>query len=470
MTRKQFLKSLGAWSAAATLPAAQPDSQRPNFIFILCDDLGWGDLPSFGHRSTTAHGGWIVRGELKTPHLDRMAREGTRFTQFYVASAVCSPSRAAFMTGLFPGRVGIHDYVANPELNRKRGVANHLDPEVPTLTALLKQHGYATAHFGKWHLGVPKLSPEPERYGVDRYAACLDGPLGRPGSSGRIADEVIAFIDSNRDRPFFINAWLYDPHSPLHPTEEMMEPYRDLSPRWGDNKGAMQVYYGVLTEMDRHIGRILDKLDQAGLSRNTVVLFASDNGPESGLIPFTSHYAGVATSGPFRGIKRSLYEGGIRSPLIVRWPGKAPEGRVDDTTLMGGVDFLPTICRLAGVPPPANLDGEDLSDALRGKPRTKSKPLLWENRFPVYGHVLDMSPMLAIRSGRWKLLMNPDRSRVELFDIPKDPAEMDNLAARNPKVVAELSSKLLEWQKTLPKGPVDPAAGSNHYPWPRSSR
>ena len=335
---------------------------------------------------------------------------------------------------------------------------------------MLAEAGYTTAHFGKWHLGG-KEAPKPEAYGIDRYDTCIHGPGGRVRSSERIADETIRFMEENREHPFFINAWIYDPHSPLHPTEEMMAPYAALSPRWEDHKGAMQVYYGVLTEMDKHIGRILIRLDQLGLSENTLMIFSSDNGPESGLIPFVSHYGGAASNGPFRGIKRSLYEGGIRTPFMARWPGHVPAGQVDDTTVIGGVDLLPTLCRLADVEiPDAGFDGEDLSGALKGGPAARSKPLLWENRFPVYGHVLDKSPMLAIREGKWKLLLNPDRSRVELFDIPADPSELNNVAAANPGVVKRLSERALAWQRTLPAGPVHPDAGSNKYPWPRQDR
>jgi len=466
LTRRRWLATL----LAAAAPARA--QKRPNFIFIFCDDLGWGDLPCYGHRPVVAHGGWIVRGDLQMPHLDRMAREGTRFTQFYVASAVCSPSRAAVLTGLFPARLGIHDYLADPALNRKRGVVDFLDPRTPTLPRLLQQAGYATAHFGKWHLGSGEQAPPPEAYGIDRYNTCIREPGGRLRSSERIADETIAFVKANRDRPFFINAWLYDPHSPLHPTEEMMAPYKHLAPGWGKHHGALEVYYSVLTELDRQVGRILDTLDALELSRNTAVLFSSDNGPETGLIPFTSHYGGAASAGPFRGLKRSLYEGGIRTPFLVRWPGRTPAGAVDNESVIGGVDLLPALCRLAGIALPAGieLDGEDVSEAILGKPHARRSPLMWENRYPVYGHVLDMSPMLAIREGRWKLLLNPDRSRVELYDIPADPTELNNLAERRPDVVARLSRRLLAWRKTLPPGPVDPLAGSNRYPWPEPVR
>ena len=461
MTRREFLKLLGAAPASAL--AAE---RRPNFIFIFCDDLGWGDLPAYGHRNVNAHGGWIVRGDLKTPHIDRMAKEGTLFTQFYVASGVCSPSRAAIMTGKFPSEVGIHDYLASEELNQQRGCVNYLDPEIPTVTRVLGKAGYATAHFGKWHLGGRTGAPTPEAYGIDLYDDCRSGPGGRVTSSAQIADATIDFIEQHPDEPFYINAWLYDPHSPLRPTEEMLAEYDDLTPGWGEHYGSLQVWDSVLTYLDKQVGRILQRLDELGLSENTVVVFSSDNGPESGLIPFVSHYGNASSSGPFRGLKRSLYEGGVREPFIVRWKGHARAGAVDRDTVVGGADWLPTVCQLAGVETPANIQGEDVSNSFRGETVSRSRPLMWENRFPVYGHVLDKSPMLAIRSGDWKLLMNPDRSRVELYDIPNDPTEMNNLASQQPRIVARLSEQVLAWQKTLPPGPIDPNAGKANYAWP----
>lgn len=463
MNRRECLRALGLAAVAAPLPA---QSRRPNFIHVFCDDLGWGDLPAYGMRKVNAHGGWIVRGDLKTPNIDRLAAEGTLFTQFYVASGVCSPSRAAIMTGKFPAEVGVHDYLASEELNRERGCVNYLDPRTPTVTRLLNDAGYATGHFGKWHLGGRTGAPPPTDYGIDRYEPANDGPGRRTTSSEQIADHTIRFIEEHRDSPFYINAWLYDPHSPLHPTEERLEPYADLTPRWEDHYGALQIWYGTLTYLDQQLGRILDKLDELGLAEDTVVVFSSDNGHESGLIPFVSHYGGASEGGPFRGLKRSLYEGGIREPFIVRWKGRAPAGRVDDETVFGGADWLPTVCSLAGVEAPEDIQGEDLSESFRGRAVRKKRPLMWENRFPVYGRLLDKSPILAIRDGRWKLLMNPDRSRIELYDVPADPSELNNLAAQNPDVVDRLSRALSAWRKTLPAGPVHPDAGRADWSWP----
>jgi N-acetylgalactosamine-6-sulfatase len=480
ITRAEFLKKIGVSVFAFTalgkvsnnIHAQNNEKRKPNFVFIFCDDLGWADLPCHGHHSVLAHGGWTVRGELQMPNIDRMAQEGTIFSQFYVPSAVCSPSRAGIMTGRFPSSIGIHDYLAGAELNKERGMPDFLDPTILTVTRLLKNAGYSTAHFGKWHLGRGENSPLPEEYGIDLYVNCLNGPGKRPGSSEMIADETLAFIESHKNTPFYINAWLYDPHSPLRPTAEHLKPYEHLSPKYGNQKGALQIWYSVLTNLDRQVGRILKKLEDLGLSENTIVMFSSDNGPESGLISFTSHYGGASSTntGPFRGIKRSLYEGGIREPFIVWNPGRTPAGKVDNSTVLGGVDFLPTIAGLAGIEMPTDmkLDGENMATAFEGKHCVKSRPLMWENRFPVYGHVIHKSPMLAIRDGRWKFLMNPDNTRIELYNILDDPTELNNLAKENPEIVARLSSRVLKWQATLPKGPVHKDAGSNAYPWPES--
>jgi arylsulfatase A-like enzyme len=452
---------------------AAPATKPPNFIFILGDDWGWGDLGCFGHS------------QAKTPHLDRLAAEGTRFTQFYVNAAVCSPSRAAFLTGRFPGRLAVHSIFASPEQNRAHGVPEYLEPAVPTLPRLLQEAGYATAHFGKWHLGRGDGAPNPGAYGfVTHLSTHSSGPtwpgLGeiteqgqtaaafQPRSTEAIVDETIRFVEEHRDRPFYIQAWLLDPHAVLNPTEEQMAPYAHLSPLGVPHKGATTIYYSVITDADRHIGRLLARLDELGLSENTVVVFTGDNGPEDLVVRNASHSA-AGSPGPFRGRKRSLYEGGVRLPLIVRWPGRVPAGRVENASVLSGVDLLPTCCALAGVslPPDEELDGEDTSDALTGGHHQRTKPLLWEWRFGIQGHVLNKSPMLAVRQDKWKLLLNPDRSRLELYDIPADPMELTNLATQQPALVERLATQALTWRDTLPLGPVAPDAGSNAYPWPR---
>jgi N-acetylgalactosamine-6-sulfatase len=435
----------------------------PNFLFILADDLGWGDLGCYGHPT------------IRTPNLDRLARQGTLFTQFYVNAPVCSPSRTAFMTSHYPARHRVHGHFATAELNRERGMPNWLDPAAPTLPRLLKQAGYATGHFGKWHLGGGAGAPPPDAYGFDAHRTLNSSgpgwderdPYFRAKSSRLIADETIRFIEKNQERPFFVNFWSLVPHATLNPTGEQMEPYRRFGPGGVPHKGAMQIFYASVTDLDEQIGRVLARLEELGLAGDTVVLFTSDNGPEDIHITNASH-SGVGSPGPFRGRKRSLYEGGVRLPFVARCPGRIPAGRIDKDDVLTAVDLLPTVCRMADVRPPAGIasDGEDAGDILAGKSRPRTKPIFWEWRFRIHGDTLNRSPMLAVREGQWKLLFNPDRSRVELYDIPRDPSELNNLAPHQPEVVKRLSEKALAWQKTLPAGPVEPMAGRNDYPWP----
>ncbi len=449
-----LLVSSGTRVSAAETPAP---NKRPNFVFVFADDWGWGDLGCYGHR------------HLKTPNLDNLAKQGILFTQFYVCSGVCSPSRTAVMTGHFPARHRIHGHLARATQNADRGMPNYLDSAVPTVTKLLQDAAYATGHFGKWHLGQGPDAPLPSEYGIDEHRVFVgNGPTWerkgdgfRARSTELIIDETVRFIEAHRDEPFFVQAWLLDTHARLQPTEEQMKPYKN-------HLGALKVYYAAATSADRQIGRLLKRIAELGLADNTVVIFSSDNGPEDIVIRNASEH-GVGSPGPFRGRKRSLYEGGVRVPFIVRWPAGTPAGKIDNDSTVSGVDFLPTICSLAGVelPDGLSLDGEEMSKALRGTPQQRTRPLMWEWRFGVAGHVINKSPMLAIRDGSFKLLMNPDRSRIELYDIPNDPSELNNLADRHPDLVKNLSRRLLEWQATLPKGPIDPDAGANAYPWPQ---
>ena len=457
-----FLMFGGALGAGAP-------NQRPNLIFILADDLGWSDLGCYGHT------------QLKTPNLDRLAGQGTLFTQFYVNGSVCSPSRCAFMTGQYPARHKIHGHYAEHRVNEARGMNDWLDPKVPNIAALLQKEGYATAHFGKWHLGHGPGAPPPTAYGFDEARTVnANGPTWdepdltfRAKSSAAIVDQTIRFITAHKDQPFYVNAWMLIPHAPLNPPEEQMKPYDFLSPV-GKNfpfKSAAQIFFGSVTDMDKHIGRLLQALDDLGLADNTLVLFSSDNGPEDIHISNAGH-SGVGSAGPFRGRKRSLYEGGIRVPGIIRWPGKVPAGKIDGTSVVAGVDWLPTVCKLAGVAIPAvhKLDGEDVSDIFLGHSRARVTPLMWEWRFRIFGEPFHQSPMLAIREGDWKLLLNPNRSRVELYEMKKDLTQLKNAAEHHPDVVSRLSERVLAWQNELPPGPTDPGVGQMSYPWPRRGK
>ena len=471
LNRRQFLGAAGAAVAVAALRpwglAVGSDSvkNRPNFVFIFADDLGWGDLGCYGNR------------QIKTPNLDALAAKGTLFTQFYVNGSVCSPSRTAVMTGQFPARQKVHGHFATDQQNADRGMPNWLNPRVHTVTRLLQHAGYATAHFGKWHLGSGKGAPSPSEYGIDEHCTVnssgppLEGQKDkyfRANSTTQIVDKTIDFIEKNRDKSFYVNVWSLLPHATLHPTDEQMKPYQRYAPGGVPYKGAKQIYYASVSELDRQIGRLIRKIDEMGLAENALIAFSSDNGPEDFDIGNAVH-SGIGNTGPFRGRKRSIYEGGVRLPFIVRWPGHTPPGTVDDTSIVTAVDWLPTVCSLAGVKLPEDLnpDGENMSQALLGKPKERSKPLMWEWRFRVAGDMVHKCPMLAIREGKWKLLMNPDRSRVELYDIPADPTELDNVAVQHPDVVERLSQAVLKWQGTLPAGPIEDMAGSNAYPWPK---
>ena len=248
-----------------------------------------------------------------------------------------------------------------------------------------------------------------------------------------------------------------------------MKAYEKYAPRGVPYKGVKQIYYASVSDLDQQIGRLVQKIDELGLADNTIIAFSSDNGPEDLNIRNAVH-SGIGNTGPFRGRKRSLYEGGIRMPFIVRWPGYTPAGRIDDSTVLAGVDWLVTVCSLADVKLPADLepDGEDMSQVIQGQPKRRTKPLMWEWRFRIFGDMVNKSPMLAIRDGNWKLLMNPDGKRIELYDIPMDPTELNNVAVQHPDVVRRLSAKLLHWHGALPPGPMDDSAGSNAYPWPKN--
>lgn len=445
--------------------AAAPPGERPNIIFILADDLGWGDLGCYGNRS------------IRTPNLDRLAAEGTLFTQFYVNGSVCSPSRCAFFTGQYPARHRIHGHYATPEQNAARGMSQWLEPAVPNVARLLKTAGYTTAHIGKWHLGNNSGGPPVAEYGFDFVGSSerdgangpADDPYFRAKSTALFVDEAIDFIRRSGDQPFYLQLWTLVPHATLNPTPEQRQPYLKFRAAGRDfpHASALEIYAASVTDLDTQIGRLLNALQQLGLQDNTLILFSSDNGPEDIHVRNAGH-SGVGSAGPFRGRKRSLYEGGIRVPGIVRWPSRVPAGQIADTAVVAAVDWLPSVCRLVGATVPADhqLDGEDMSGVLQGEIRPRTRPLLWEWRFNIAGEPVHHSPELAIRDGNWKLLLNPDRSRVELYDVTTDLTQLNNVAEHHPEIVERLAAQLTAWAQTLPAGPRDPTAGRIHVPLP----
>ena len=423
---------------------------RPNIVFIFADDWGWGDLSCHGHP-------W-----LKTPNLDRLASEGIDFQQFNVLNPVCSPSRTAVMTGHFPARYSIHQHFAAPAQNHERNMPDWLDPQAPTLPRFLKQAGYRTAHFGKWHLTNAQThgAPKPEAYGYDEFAVFNGGAEWPTAGLHDSAKDTAAFIKANKDKPFFINAWLHESHTPHVPTPESMEKWKHLDEQ-------KQVYSAVISDGDNKVGTILDALQAAGVADNTIVMFSSDNGPEStaakagpqkrdadaNATGFDTHFS-VGQTGGLRGRKRSLFEGGVRVPFIVRWPGHTPAGAKNEATAFTAVDLLPTLCAAAaGVTLPADYhgDGENLLAAINGKAITRTRPIFWEwtgkNAEP------DWWPRLAVRDGDWKLLMTADAQRVELHRLTDDRAEKTDVAKDHPEIVARLTKLVLEWKATLPEKP-----------------
>jgi N-acetylgalactosamine-6-sulfatase len=288
-----------------------------------------------------------------------------------------------------------------------------------------------------------------------------------------MVDETIKFAQANKDRPFYVNLWTLVPHAALKPTPEQLAVYAELQPKaddpafgeWTrkyyanakDLRSQMQVFCASLTDLDTQVGRLLDALDTLGLTNDTLIFFSSDNGPEDYRIGNAAN-AGVGSPGPLRARKRSMHEGGIRTFGLVRWPGKVPAGRVEETAVTGGVDFLPTIAALAGVKVPASLapDGEDKSAHwLGGGAAPRTRPLHWEWISGVQGPEDGyMPPPLCVRDGQWKLFVKHDGQGAQLFDIPKDAAEKHDVAAANPEVVKELTAKALAWAKTLPASPA----------------
>ncbi len=429
MNRRDFLASLGA----AALPG-QGQPRRPNIVFILADDLGYGNLGCYGQK------------RIQTPHLDRMAAEGMKFTQAYAGSTVCAPSRCCLMTGLHTGHA------------RTRGNKNPnlpLRPEDVTVTELLKMAGYRTGLIGKWSLGELGSTGYPTRKGFDEWFGyfsqthahtyypehLLDGEqavLQRGNFGARKEDyahdvfteRALKFVEGAGAQPFFLHLCYAIPHANNElgrDTGDGMEvpsyePYHNES--WPKQEKG---FAAMITRMDRDIGRLLEALKKTGADGNTLVLFASDNGPhrEGGHDPDF-----FDDNGPLRGIKRDLYEGGIRIPAIARWPGRIRPGQSSDHA-WAFWDFLPTACDLAGVKTPAGLDGVSFLPALLGKPQPRHEYLYWE----FHERGFDQ----AIRMDGWKGVRKGTRGAIELYDLNSDLGETRNVAQSNPAVVKRMA-------------------------------
>jgi arylsulfatase A len=412
--------------------------EKPNIVFILADDLGYGELGCYGQT------------KIRTPRLDRLAAEGARFTQFYAGSAVCAPSRCALMTGKHTGRA----HVRSNKERKPEGQEPLPDAEI-TLPELLKARGYATGAFGKWGLGGPGTEGDPLRQGFDHFFGynCqahahsyyptylwkndrkveLDG---KTYTHDLIEKEALDFLRAHKDKPFFLYLPFTIPHVAMQVPDEALEEYKDWpeTPYTG-GKGytphprPRAAHAAMITRMDRSVGRVLDLLDELGLAKTTIVMFSSDNGSIDLVgghdLPF------FQGNGPLRGQKGDLWEGGIRVPLLVRWPGRVKPGTVDPRP-RATWDLLPTFCKAAGAEPPKDVDGLDLYGP------SEPEALYWE--FPGYGgqQALRMGRWKAIRTGLSKGKLTP----IQLYDLESDPGETKDVAAGHPELVAKLNARM----------------------------
>jgi arylsulfatase len=461
MNRRDFFKVLGVSTATlalrSTIAAGQPSNKKLNIIFIMADDLGYQELGCYGQQ------------KIETPHIDRLAAAGMRFTQYYTGSAVCAPARCNLMTGKHGG----HAYVRN---NSEVGGWDSFRGQLPlpadtvTIASLLKQQGYVTGAFGKWGLGGVGSTGDPLNQGFDRFFGynCqrhahnlypkylisdrekftlrgnTRGLTGKRYAPQAIADEMLKFIRENKEKPFFVYYPTIIPHLALQAPEEDLKRYRG---KWPETpyKGKSYLphpmpkacYAAMISFMDRQVGRIMRLLKRLNLDDNTVVFFTSDNGTT--YLKDQVDYEFFNSVGPLNGLKGSLYEGGIRVPMVVRWPGKTKAGSVSDH-VSAHYDVLATLAEIVGVKPPSDTDGVSFVPTLLSEQQKRHDYLFWD--FAGYGG------QLAVRMGKWKgikcnLLKKPD-APLELYDLQNDISEKNNVAKEYPKVAASIEKIMLE--------------------------
>ena len=469
-------------SVGTSICDAKPNiSSAPNIVLVFIDDMGWADLSCFGNK------------DAQTPNIDRMADEGIAFEQFYVNSPICSPSRVAISTGQYPQRWNITSYLCHRRVNKQRGMANWLDPKAPMLARSLKGAGYATGHFGKWHMGGQRdvaEAPPIADYGFDESLTNFEGMgpkllpltmkpdsekpgriwadaerLGKPVTwmqrskiTGGFVDAALKFMKKAEadKKPFYVNVWPDDVHSPFFPPVD----------KWGNNK--RELYLAVLEEMDRQLGPLFEYVrGDKNLRENTLILICSDNG----------HELGAGRAGILKGCKTHLFEGGIRSSLVVWGPGfvdKNAVGSRNKTSVFAAIDLVPSLLKLSGAKRPASdspdgdshnsdshnsdshnsdsYDGEDVLDTLLGKADASRQAPIFFGRPPdrksFYGFK-DL-PDLAVREGQWKLLCDFDGGRPLLYDVIADPGESKNLAEAHPETVRKLTKKVTQWHESMP--------------------
>lgn len=413
----------------------------PNVVVFLADDLGWGDLACYGHP------------KIQTPNLDAFAQEGLRLTECYSACGVCSPSRAAILTGRTPYRNGVFRWIPN-------GNEVHLRTSEVTIAELLKQQGYETCHVGKWHLNGRFNSPrqpQPNDHGFDHWFATQNnaapshknptnfvrngeavGPL-EGYSAPLVVEEGIHWLRDLRDpnKPFFLNVWTHEPHLPIESDPKFMELYR--SSDFGERQ-----HHGNVTQLDHAFGQLIRALEKMGLAENTIVLFTADNGPEGSGKPNLRNPGSQrdrtrGSTGGLRGRKRDDYEGGIRVPGIVRWPGRIEAGTESAAAVIGS-DILPTICDITGAPLPDDriIDGVSLLPLFEGKAIDREQPLYWRT------HISSPDSRVAVRLGDWKIVADENLEDFRLFNLKDDPRETTNLASEYPDRFEAMKTTLLD--------------------------
>jgi arylsulfatase A-like enzyme len=461
-SRRTFLKAAGAAAVAAALPrwlaAGEAQGKRLNFVFVLMDDLGQLDIGCFGSRF------------YETPNIDRLAAQGMRFPSGYAACPVCSPTRASIMAGKYPARLNITNFIAGMKSGKL--IPPEYRKELPleefTVAEAFKEGGYSTLFLGKWHLGGPKFFPDKQGFEVTVAAAggtrTYFSPYGNPnlkdGPPGeyltdRLTDEACRLLEEHKEKPFLLYLAHFAVHVPLMAKKDLTAKYEEkaaklppVEPRFIP-EGAMQarqvqdhaVYAAMVQSMDESVGRITRKLEELGIADRTAVIFMSDNG---GL----STAEGSPTSNvPLRGGKGWLYEGGIREPLIVKWPGVTKPGSVCDVPVTS-TDFYPTMLDMAGLPPrpEQHVDGVSFAALLRGGAPPARPAIYWH--YPHYSNQ-GGSPCGAVRAGDWKLIEWYEDNRVELYNLKDDLGEKNDLAAKMPEKAAELRKMLAEWRKAV---------------------
>jgi arylsulfatase A-like enzyme len=433
--------------ASAKAPAR---AARPNVVFILIDDMGWRDLGCYGSTF------------YRTPNIDRLAATGVRFTNGYAACPVCSPTRASILTGKYPARLHLTDWLPgrsdrpSQKLLRPQ-IRMHLPLEEVTLAEALKPRGYVSASIGKWHLGGPPYYPEKQGFDVNVGGTQTGSPPGgyfnfktptltaRDGQeylTDRLTEEAERFIERNQDRPFFLYLAHYAVHIPLQAKQEMVTKYREQAkPGEGQNN---PIYAAMVESVDQGVGRVLRKLEALEIADRTVVIFTADNG---GLSVKEGPNTPATSNAPLRAGKGYLYEGGIREPFLIRWPGVTQAGTVCDVPVCS-IDFYPTVLEMtgAGAGPKQTIDGVSLVPLLK-----RSGPLSREALYWHYPHYSNQGgkPGGAVRRGDDKLIEFYEDGRLELYDLGNDPGEKNDLAAARPEKARELHALLRAWRKSV---------------------